>query len=140
MVLDAVRGTASDAAARAVQNQLRTLYRARPFTKAVPFNNILGADPIPLWLPQNAYFEVAKIFVRASIAAVDLVFADTQAQQPIAFIMPPTGSYQGYDIDPGYRSLLYNNAQLLVWDPSNSGVQIKGVIYGWEVTPDGYYR
>lgn len=140
MVLDAVRGTASDAAAKAVQNQLRTLYRARPFTKAVPFNNILGADPIPLWQPQNSYFEVSKIFLRGDIAGVDLVFADTQQQQPIAFMFTQTGVYVPYDIDPGYRSLLYNNAQLIVWDPSNSGVQIKGVIYGWEVTPEGYYR
>ncbi len=139
-MLDMISGKAGSAAAAAIGDQLRTLYRARPFTKAVPFNQILGADPVSLWKPINAYFEIAIVTIRSSIANVDLILLDTSTGQPFLFMMPPTSEYQHIDMSPGYRSLMYSGAELLIWDPANTGAQVKGVVYGWEVTPDGYYR
>jgi hypothetical protein len=141
MVLDLLSSRAGDRAAASVMDQMNTLYRARPFTKAVPFNNILpGVNPLALWAPQNAYFEVGVVLMRAGTVGVDIVLADSRAEQPFMFIMPPTDRYERVDISPGYRSLMFQNASVVAWDPSGSNVQIKGVIYGWEVTPEGYYR
>lgn len=139
-MMDGLTGKVSDQAARKVMDELRTLYRARPFTKVIPFNQLLGADPVLLWSPTNAYFEVAKVIVRADMAGIDLAFLDNNVAQPILFAMPPTTEYQEFDLDPGYRSLSYNNTGLYVLDPSGAGVTVKGTIYGWEVNPGGYYR
>jgi hypothetical protein len=124
--------------------QLRTLYRSRPFTKAVPFQKtfpgLSGDEIVELWVPQNSYFEVGVITIRADLAGVDLLLCDTVAANPFLFAMPPTGIYQTIDLAPGYRSLSYNGARLVANDPAANGVTIKGVVYGWEVTSDGYYR
>lgn len=121
-------------------DELRTLYRARPFTKAVPFSQTLGADPVPLWSPVNSYFEVGHIAIIGDTPAIDLSFCDSTVGQPFYFIMPSTTQYLSYDLSPGYRSQLASQARLLVFDESNSGIEIKGVILGWEVTNQGYYR
>lgn len=139
-MLDIISGKAGAAAAGAIGDQLRTLYRARPFTKAVPFNQILGPNPVSLWKPVNAYFEVAIVTIRSNLPLVDLVLLDTSTGQPFLFVMPPVDRYQHIDLSPGYRSLMYSGAELFIWDPANTGAQVKGVVYGWEVTPDGYYR
>jgi hypothetical protein len=129
---------------KALIDQLRTIYRSRPFTKAIPFSKAfpgLSADEIvDIWIPQNSYFEVALITIRASIAGVDLALCDTTKDNPFLFVMPPTTIYQEIDLLPGYRSLSYNGARLVANDPTVSGTTIKGVVYGWEVTPGGYYR
>lgn len=127
-----------------IVKQLQTAYRARPFTKAVPFNKTFvgGADEVVnLWVPVNAYFEAAIILIRASIAGVDLALCDSTKENPFMFVMAPTTIYQTVDIQPGYRSLSYNGARLVANDPAaNAGLTIKGVIYGWEITQEGYYR
>ena len=82
--------------------QLRTLYRGRPYTKAVPFQKLLpstNADEVTaLWTPQNAHFEAALLVIRADTAGVDLNFCDTTAQAPFLFAMAPTTTYQVIDI------------------------------------------
>jgi hypothetical protein len=127
-----------------VADQLRLLYRSRPFTKSVPFNVLLPTDPTivaPLWLPENAYFEVSIIVARSDTAGVDINFCDTTQHNPFLFAMLPTTTYQVIDISPGYRSLQYMSAKLGVTNPAGTAaVNIKGIILGWEVNPDGYYR
>lgn len=142
-MLDILSKNAGDLASKTLLDQLNTLYRARPFTKAVPFNSILTTDGLPtlLWAPVNAYFEVAKVFIWCDTALTDLALLDSNVGQPFLFMMPPQDDYREYPLDPGYRSLLFNNAQLLIWDQgANTGAQVKGVILGWEVTKEGYYR
>lgn len=138
-MIDFMRAS-NDQQIRTLLDELRTLYRARPFTKAVPFNQTMTADPLPIWTPVNSYFEVGKIIIRSSIAGVDLSICDTVVAQPFGFAMPPTTIYQEIDYDPGYRSLLAQQAKVLLFDASASGTTVKGVILGWEVTPEGFYR
>ena len=124
--------------------QLATLYRARPFTKSIPFNvtfpGVGAVETAELWVPKNAYFELAAVVIRADAAGVDLTLVDTSPGASVLFVMPPTAEYQTINLNPGYRSLLYNGARLLAVDENASGVTIKGNLFGWEVTPDGYYR
>lgn len=133
-----------DPALAAILGQLGTLYRSRPYTKVVPFNvTFPGVDPVEsaeIWKPSNAYFELAIVVIRASFAGVDLMFAEENNGNPILPVMPPTAEYQVIDINPGYRSLKYSNARLVLIDETTSGVQVKGSVFGYEVDPRGYYR
>jgi len=126
----------------AILAQLRTMYRARPFTKAIPFQKALPTDDsvTPLWVPNGAYFEAALLIARCDVAGIDLNFVDTNGSNPFLFAMLPTTSYQAFDLTPGYRSQQYSNALLGVTNPAHTAGNIKGVWYGWEVNPDGYYR
>lgn len=141
-MLDIIGKSAGDAASQAIIEQMRTLYRARPFTKSIPFNQTLnGADPVAIWSPNNGHFEVAHIYIRCDTVGIDLSICDSTTAQPFAFSMPPTTEYEHIDTSPGYRSLLAQNAQLLIFDPAATGTPvIKGFILGWEVTKEGYYR
>jgi len=121
----------------------RQLYRARPFTKAIPFNKTLTGTPdefVTLWVPVNAYFEVVHINIRATVASVDLSICDTNPAAPFAFVMPSTTEYSAIDLTPGYRSQNFSNVAVIISNPGNVACQIKGVIYGYEVTREGSYR
>jgi hypothetical protein len=126
-----------------VARLMRQLYRARPFTKAIPFNKTLPVasvdDFIELWLPNNAYFELVFLSIKAS-AAADLNFCDTNQQNPFLFVQPSTTEYTLVGIPPGYRSQSPINAKVIVTNPGLVVGTIKGVIYGYEVTPEGSYR
>lgn len=126
----------------ALAKMVRQLYRARPFTKAVPFNKTLAGTErfVTLWTPVNAYFEVVHIVIRSSVAGVDLSFCDTNPDAPFAFVMPDTASYTEQDLTPGYRSQNFSNVAVILVNPANTPCQIKGVIYGYEVTREGNYR
>jgi hypothetical protein len=139
-MMDIFGKAAGDAASQALLQQLRTLYRARPFTKAVPFSVTIADALTELWSPTNAYFELSAMIVRSDTAGLDLALVDTTEAQPFLFFMPPTTIYQTFDISPGYRSLLYSQARVQLWDPTVSGAVVKGVLYGWEVTQEGWYR
>lgn len=128
----------------ALMRELRTLYRARPFTKAIPFSLALPVanteEVRDLWVPQNAYFEIGLVTIRCSVAGVDLSLCDTNWQNPFLFVMAPTTEYQTISLIPGYRSLLSSGAKVVVNNPALTVATIKGVLFGWEVTQDGYYR
>lgn len=139
-MLDRVLG-AQDQQLKTLIEQMRTLYRARPFTKSVPFQIQLTADEVvEIWSPKNSFFEVGKIIIRATVAGADLSFLDTSIGSPFAFAMPPTTIYQEIDLSPGYRSLSASQARLLVQDANSTGALIKGAVLGWEVNPNGDYR
>lgn len=127
----------------ALMHELRTLYRGRPFTKAVPFQVNLNTNPeigVDLWVPKNSYFQCALVSIRATVAGQDLALCDTTPQQPFLFVMPPTTAYALFTLDPGYRSVAYSGAKVIIHDPLASGNPVKGVLFGWEVNPDGNYR
>jgi hypothetical protein len=133
-------GTIFDAV---VARLIRQLYRARPFTKAIPFNKTLPVATvdtfIELWNPTNAYFEVVILAIKASVAA-DLNICDTNPQNPFIFIQPSTTEYTLYSIPPGYRSQSPINAKVILTNPGLVAGTIKGVLYGYEVTQEGNYR
>lgn len=133
-------GTMFDAV---VARLIRQLYRARPFTKAIPFNKTLPVatvdEMIELWVPQNSYFELVILAIKANIA-VDLNVCDTNPQNPFIFIQPSTTEYTLYSIPPGYRSQNFINAKVVLTNPGLLAGTIKGVIYGYEVTQEGNYR
>ena len=133
-------GTVFDAV---VARLIRQLYRARPFTKAVPFNKTLPVATaetfIELWSPQNSYFELVILAIKANVAA-DLNVCDTNPQNPFIFIQPATTEYTLYSIPPGYRSQNFINAKVILTNPGLVVGTIKGVIYGYEVTQEGNYR
>ena len=126
-----------------VARLVRQRYRARPFTKAVPFNKTLpvGAvtDFVELWVPQNSYFELVWMYIKAS-AAADLNVCDTNIDAPFLFIQPSTTAYTPYDLSPGYRSLNFASSKVILTNPGLIAGTIKGVIYGYEVTREGNYR
>lgn len=130
---------------RIVQSVLRSaagLYRARPYTKSVPFRvTAATADVLPLWTPQNAYFEFNRMMILSDTASIDLNIVDTNVFQVLGMVVPDTAFYTLVDFGPaGYRSTLASNAVLGLVDPTASGAIFKGVVLGWEVTPDGNYR
>jgi len=127
------------------QTSFSQLFRGRPYTKALPFQFVLtgvaGTRHI-LWTPINAYFELALI-ISKSTAAMDLSLADTVESNVIGFIGPDgTNSYGPGTLDfgtAGFRSVNFIQAQLLLIEGTVAGT-VKGVAYGWEVTPEGDYR
>lgn len=121
--------------------QLRNLFRGRPFTKAVPYQKVIAAatDVVDLWTPINAYFEVGLVLMRANVAAIDVLLGDGQVSNPFMFIMPSTTEYSMVSLLPnGYRSVSYSGTKLVA--QASGAVTLKGVVYGWEVNPDGNYR
>lgn len=120
--------------------QLRTMFRARPFSKAVPFQKAIS-DTVTgdLWTPINAYFEVGAVLIRADTAGIDVLIADTDVSNPFMFLMPPTTIYQLVSLLPnGYRSIAYSGAKMVA--NASAAVTIKGIVYGWEVNNNGVYR
>lgn len=128
----------------AMSAKLDTLYRARPYTKAIPFNRVLpGADDfIELWVPSNAMFELVTGVIRCDTAGIDISLCDSSKDNPFYFVMPPTTEYSPILLGPsGYRSLPnYGGAKLLLTNPTGTSGTVKGVLFGYEVTLDGYYR
>ena len=126
-----------------VARLLRQLYRARPFSKAVPFNRALPVasadDFIELWVPQNSYFEFVLMYIKASVAA-DLNICDTNPNNPFAFVQPSTTEYTLVNLTPGYRSQNFASVKVILTNPGLVAGTIKGAIYGYEVTREGSYR
>lgn len=122
--------------------QLVGLYRARPYTKAIPFNvTVNSAGMFPLWTPQNSFFELNRMYIKSTIANIDFAIVDTNITDICAMVIPSTALYTLVDLGPaGYRSILSSNSVLGIVDPTNAGATVKGVIYGWEVTKEGNYR
>lgn len=122
--------------------QTAGLYRARPYTKAIPFRvTVNTAGVFPLWTPQNAYFEFNRMYILGSVANIDYLLVDTNATSVMGMVVPSTSAYTLVDYGGvGYRSLLASNSIMGIVDPLASGATVKGVILGWEVTPEGNYR
>lgn len=128
-----------------VQTLLRgmgDLYKARPYTKSVPFQVLVNtANPFPLWTPDNHYFEFNRMYILSDIAAIDFALVDTVATAVFGMVVPNTAAYTLVDFGPaGYRSLLSSNSQLSIVDPLATGATVKGFILGWEVSRSGDYR
>jgi len=120
---------------------LRQLFRGKPFTKAIPFNRNLPSATgiIDLWVPSGAFFEIAIVTIRCTVAGVDLTLADTTADNPFLFVMPDTTKYDQYPLYPGYRSL-NTTSKVVLANPAGTVAQVKGVLFGYEVTKEGHYR
>ena len=123
---------------------LAHLFQGRPYTKVVPFavtfSGVVG-EFTPIWLPQNAYFEVAFIRVKSSTVAAEVTFSDTDPSAALAFaIAVPTGYENVFLGLATYRSLQSSNPKLLLVDFQGVANTIKGTVYGWEVTREGFYR
>jgi hypothetical protein len=118
------------------------LYRARPYTKSIPFNvAVTTADPFPLWTPENHYFEFNRMYILSDTAAIDMLLVDTTITSVFGMVVPDTAFYTLVDFgSSGYRSLLASNSALSIVDPLATGATVKGFILGWEVTRDGDYR
>jgi len=120
-----------------------TLFRGRPYSIAVPFLKTftgVAGEAFTLWTPDNAYFELANVYARSTVA-VELMFADGNAAAPIGFMVAPTATYERIDLGMApYRSVSHTQAQLLLVDLNGVACVVRGVVYGWEVTRDGYYR
>jgi hypothetical protein len=138
-------GPASDettAAQQAVIAQLRTLYRGRPFTRAIPFNKALPAvgSVADLWLPTGAMFELVRYVIQSSVGGVDLALCDTRLESPFSFVIPDVASYTPVDLSPGYRGNPISGGKVVLSNPSGAVGTVKGVLYGYEVTQEGFYR
>jgi hypothetical protein len=122
---------------------LAQLFRGRPYTKAIPFAKTfagVAGESVELWLPQNAHFELAGGIVRGTVT-LDAYLADTQAEVPFAYVQVPTTTYARIETGNGtYRSLTAHSPRLLLVNPGGVASTVKGVLYGWEVTPEGAYR
>lgn len=122
--------------------ELRRLYKAHPFTKAIPFNIALPVAGIfaDLWTPVSATFELGAILCRCNVAAIDLDICDSTIENVIYRVIPPDTSYRFDLIMPGVRSLNLQG-KVGVSNPAGTPATIfKGVLYGWEVTREGNYR
>jgi hypothetical protein len=129
---------------KANEDLLNKLFRGRPYTKAIPFLETftgVAGETFVLWTPVNAYFETAMIYVRSSAADIELAYADSTQDNPFGFQIAPTTRYDQYDFGLApYRSLSPTNTRMLITDINGVATVVRGVIYGWEVTPEGWYR
>jgi len=125
-----------------VLNAIARLYRGKPYTRSVPFQQTLPAADgfVTLWLPNNKAFELQVMFIRASVAGADLSLCDSDPNVPFAFVVPDTGTYTPVNLGTaGYRSIRSANSALLLTNPGGAVGTVKGYILGFEVNPDGSY-
>lgn len=128
---------------QAIPDALSGLYRARPYGPAriinVTFAGTAGLFTT-LWAPQNGYFEMGKLRIKGT-AACAYAICDTRPDHIIGYI--DTDGVTFAEFDPGMaaiRSLSYANARLLLVDLSGVAATLTGAVYGWEVSPAGFYR
>lgn len=118
-------------------------YLGRPYTKAIPFAQVYAgvANTLrPIWSPVGAYFELGLLLAK-STAAGEYAICDTNKDNIIGYIQFDGVNFSRLDLGlTGLRSNRVNNAILALLDPVGVAATIHGVVYGWEVTQEGYYR
>jgi hypothetical protein len=93
-----------------------------------------------VWVPDNAVFEFAGIIVR-SFTAMDMNVCDSHPGIPICFVQTLAGVYTSQFLGIGrVRSTNHVNPRLILMDPVGVQTLVKGMVYGYEFTRDGYYR
>jgi len=127
----------------AAQNLMRRLYTGRPYSQRIPFAKTLtgtAGQQIPLWVPTNAFWELDILWLKSD-GAVEVVLADTTPDNIIGWVACDGVNWSRFTFNNAtVRSQGYSNTQLLLVDTVGVSCNIKGVVYGWELTPDGYYR
>lgn len=118
-------------------------FRGRPYTRALPFAHVftgVAGELAHLWQPKNAFFELALILMKGTVAA-EYTVCDTNSANIIGFCQVDGVNFSRLDLGlAGIRSNRLANAELLILDGVGLAATIHGVIYGWEVTPEGNYR
>lgn len=103
------------------------------------FSGAQGENRV-IWEPQNAVFELAGIIVR-SMTPMDLNVCDSSPAIPIMFVQTLAGVYTSLFLGHGrVRSTNHVNPRLILMDPVGVQTLVKGMVYGYEFTRDGYYR
>ena len=123
---------------------VQRLFQGRPYTKVVPFavtfTGVAG-EFTEIWLPTNAYFEIAHIRIKVDTTAAELTFSDTDPSAVVNLVIAQTTGYEEVTFGIStYRSNISSNPKLLLMDFTGVANVAKGVVFGWEVTRDGYYR
>jgi hypothetical protein len=112
-------------------------YIATPFE--FEFSGAQGEN-LAVWVPRNAVFEFAGIIVRSAVP-MDMNVCDSHPGIPIMFLQTLAGVYTAsWTIGGRVRSTNHVNPQLILMDPVGVQTLVKGVVYGYEFTRDGYYR
>jgi hypothetical protein len=111
----------------------------RPLNFLLTFTGVAGQN-FPIWLPKNAWFEVAEVLIKGTVA-VEYQLADTIPQAIIGFVGVDGVNFAVWQHTlAGVRSNNYANSALLLVDPVGVAATVHGSVYGWEVTSDGTYR
>jgi hypothetical protein len=125
--------------------QLFQLYRGRPYTKVVPFSlTFAGAvanEAATLYAPQSAFFEFAGGVINSS-ATAEFALCDATRQNPFTLVIAGSGAYTPIQIGAlaTYRSVGPTGAKLLLVAQGLVACTVKGVVWIWDVTTEGYYR
>lgn len=125
-------------------NPAASFFQGKPYTRPlIVFHDFSGTvgEQVELWLPKNAYFELAAVICKATVA-IDLNLCDTNPHAIIGFIGMDGVNYSVFQPGAlaGIRSNSYTQAALLAVDPVGVASSAKFAIYGWEVTPQSGYR
>lgn len=124
---------------------LYQLFRGRPYTKAYPFSfsfTGVAGENTALWVPNNAFFELAGGTILGS-AAAEFQLHDGNTNNPFAGVVTVTNTYVPVQLggQASYRSIgPAGNCKLLLVDVAGVINNVRGFLYGWEVTPEGFYR
>ena len=112
---------------------------SRVITFLIDFTGQKGEAHI-IWRPENAVFELAALTIRSNVAA-DLNVCDSDPAIPIGFISLDGLTYEPMNMGSGsIRSFNTTTPRLILMDPVGVVMAVKGVAYGYEVTPEGIYR
>jgi hypothetical protein len=114
-----------------------------PYSVQAPFLiDFSGAkgETHTIWKPQNATFWLGALTIRGNVAA-DLNVCDSDPALPVGFISLSGSGYDELNIGVGLvKSTNTTNSRLLLMDPVGVVMSVKGVVYGYEVTPEGAVR
>jgi len=114
------------------------------YSRIIPFElTFSGAqgEAYSVWVVESGAFELSALSVRCDVP-MDLNVCDTSPGIPIGFLQLLPGSYLPLNLGTGrVRSASYTNSRLILMDPvGGATVRVKGIVYGYELTREGYYR
>lgn len=125
--------------------ELFHLYRGRPYSKSVPFafafSGVAG-ETATLYVPNQAIYEFAGGVIKTDVAAAEFNLCDNIAANPFTFVIATNAAYTPIQIGQlaTYRSNGPLGAKILLVDPTGVAQNVKGALFIFEVTADGYYR
>ena len=114
-----------------------TYSRVVPFE--LTFSGVQG-ESFTIWTVESGAFELAALSIRGTVA-MDLNICDTSQAIPVAFVAIELGRYVSPWLGTGrVRSGSYTGSRLILLDPVGVAGRVKGIVYGYELTREGYYR
>jgi hypothetical protein len=113
------------------------------YSRVIPFEldfHGVQGESYAVWTVESGTFELVALSARCTVP-MDLNVCDSNPALPIGFLALTPGAYLPLLIGTGrVRSSSYTNSRLILLDPVGVVTRIKGIVYGYELTREGWYR